>query len=144
MSEDNSIHPIHTVNQISDISKSSGHFSQPGDVNQAMPQGQDGQPNPISLQYPNNQYQNLYQHAAPFFRTCYVCGIFSHLGKNCPNQVNNQQNAQSYLQSLSPTTFSPLFSSNTPQNISSHIFTPNRPPVLMQQLTADHVMSQHA
>ena len=42
VSEDDSIHSIHTVNQISDISKSSGHFSQPGNVNQAMPPGQDG------------------------------------------------------------------------------------------------------
>ena len=32
----------------------------------------------------------------------------------------------------------------TPQNISSQIFTPNRAPVLTQQLTADYVMSQHA
>ena len=38
----------------------------------------------------------------------------------------------------------PLLSSNIPPNISSHIFTPNRPPVLTQQLTADYVMSQHA
>ena len=82
MSEDNSIHSIHTVNQISDISKSSGHFPQPGNVNQAMPPGQDGQPNPTSPQYLNDQYQNSYQHAAPYFGTCYVCGIFGHLGKN--------------------------------------------------------------
>ena len=32
----------------------------------------------------------------------------------------------------------------TPLNISSHIFTPNRPPVVTQQLTADYVISQHA
>ena len=30
-----------------------------------------------------------------------------------------------------------------PPNISSQIFTSNRPPVLTQQLTADYVMSQH-
>ena len=46
--EDDSIHSIHTVNQISDISKSSGHFSQPGNVNQTLPSGQDGQSNPTS------------------------------------------------------------------------------------------------
>ena len=71
-------------------------------------------------------------------------GIFCHLGKNCPNQVNNQKNAQSYLQSLPSTTFPPLLSPSTPPNISSHIFTPNRPLVLTQQLTVDSVMTQHA
>ena len=91
VSEDDSIHSIHTVNQIPDISKSSGHISQPGNVNQAIPPVQDGQSNPNSLQYPNNHYQNSYQCAAPYFETCYVCGIFGHLGKNCPNWVNNQQ-----------------------------------------------------
>ena len=95
--EDDSIHSIHTVNQISDIFKSIGHFSQPGNVNQVMHSGQDGQSNPTSSQYPNNQYQNSYQHAAPYYGTCYVCGIFGHLSKHCPNWVNNQQNAQSYL-----------------------------------------------
>ena len=85
VSEDDCIHTICTVNQISDISKSGGHFSQPGNVKQAMPWGQDGQSNPTSPQYPNNQYQNSYHHATPYFGTCYVCGIFGHLGKNCPN-----------------------------------------------------------
>ena len=37
-----------------------------------------------------------------------------------------------------------LLSPDTPTNINSHIFTPNRPPVLTQLLTADYVMSQHA
>ena len=96
-SEDVSIHSIHTVNHVSDTSKSSGHFSQPGNVKQAVPPDQDVQSSPTSLQYPNNQYQNSYQHAAPYFGTCYVCGIFGHLGKNCPNWVSNQQHAQSYL-----------------------------------------------
>ena len=45
VSEDDSIHSIHTANQISDISKSSGHFSQPGNVNLAMPPVKDGQSN---------------------------------------------------------------------------------------------------
>ena len=143
VSEDDSIHSIHTVNQISDISKSSGHFFQSGNVDHAMPTGQDGQSNPISPQYPNNQYQNSYQCAAPYFQTCYVCETFGHLGKNCPNWVNNHQNVQLYLQSLPPT-FPPSLSSNTTQNISSNIFTPKRPPVLTQQLTADYIMSQHA
>ena len=40
--------------------------------------------------------------------------------------------------------FPPMLGSTTPSNISSQIFTPNRPPVLIQQLTADYVMSQHA
>ena len=97
VSEDHSIHSIHTVNQISDISKSSGHFSQPGNVNQAMPSGQDGQSNPASPQHPNSQCQNSYQCAALYFGTLYVCGIFGHLGKNCPDWVDNQQNAHSYL-----------------------------------------------
>ena len=57
MSEDDSIHTVHTVIQISEISKSSGHFSQPGNVNLAVPLGQDGQSNPTSPQYPNTQYQ---------------------------------------------------------------------------------------
>ena len=35
--KDDSVHTTHTVNQISDISKSSGNFSQPGNVNQAVP-----------------------------------------------------------------------------------------------------------
>ena len=142
MSEDNSIYSIHTVNQSSDISKSSGHFSQPGNVNQDhASQARTVQCNPTSPQYSNNQYQNSYQHAAPYFGTCYVCGIFGHLGKNCPNWVNNQQNAQLYLLSLPPTTFPPLLSSNTSPSITSHIFNPNTPPVLTQQLTADYVMS---
>ena len=38
VSEDDSIDSIHNVNQIFDISRSSGHFSQPGNVNQAVPQ----------------------------------------------------------------------------------------------------------
>ena len=42
MSENNSIHSIHTVNQISGISKSSGLISQSGNVNQILLQGQDG------------------------------------------------------------------------------------------------------
>ena len=42
VSEDEIIHSIHTVNQISDISKSSRHFFQPGNVNQAVPPVQDG------------------------------------------------------------------------------------------------------
>ena len=57
-SEDDSIHSTHPVNQISDISKSSGHFSQPGNVNQAMPPGHDGQSNLTCPCYPSNQYQN--------------------------------------------------------------------------------------
>ena len=85
LSEDDSIHSIHTVNQISDISKSSGHFSQPGIVNQAVPPVQDGQSNPTSPQYPYNQYHNSYQHVAPYFGTCCMCRIFCHLGKNCPD-----------------------------------------------------------
>ena len=89
MSEDNSIHSIHTVIQGSDISKSSGHFSQPGNVNQAVPPGQDGQSNQTSPQYPNKHYKNSYQHAAPYFGICYVCRIFGLLGKNCPVWVNN-------------------------------------------------------
>ena len=49
VSEDDSIHSIHTVNQISDISKSNGHFSQPGNDNQVMPPAQDGQSSPTIL-----------------------------------------------------------------------------------------------
>ena len=94
--------------------------------------------------YPNTQYQNSYQHASAYFGTCNVCGIFGHLGKNCPNRINNQQSVQSYLQGLPLTTVPALLSLNTPPNISSHIFTPNKPPVLTQQLTADYVMSQYA
>ena len=97
VSEDNSIHSFHTVNQISDISKSSGHFSQPGNVNQTFPPAQDGQSNPVSPPYPTNQYKNSYQHAAPYFGTCYICRIFDHLGKNCLNRTNNQQGTQSHL-----------------------------------------------
>ena len=62
-----------------------GHFSQPGNVNQVVPPVQDGQSIPTNPQYLNNQYQNSYQCAAPYFGTCYVCGIFGHLGKNCSN-----------------------------------------------------------
>ena len=144
MSEDNNIHSIHTVNQILDISKSSGHFSQPGNVNQTLTPGQDWQSNPTSPQYPNTQYQNSYLHATSYFGTCYVCGIFGHLDKNCLNRTNNQQSAQLYLQGLRSTTDPPSLSLNTQSNISSHIFTPNKPPVLTQQLTADYIMSQHA
>ena len=88
VSQDGSIHSNHTVNQISDISKSSGYFSQPGNTNQAFPPGQDGQSYLTIPQYPNNQFQNLYQCAAPYFGTCYVCAIFGHLGKKCPNWVS--------------------------------------------------------
>ena len=91
-----------TVNQISVISKSSGHFSQPGNATQALPPGQDGQSNPTSPQYPNNQYQNSYQHAAPYFGTCYVCGICDHLGKNCLICTNNQQNAHLIYENVRP------------------------------------------
>ena len=97
VSEDNSIHSIHTVTQICDIPKSSGFFSKPGNTNQVLPTGQDWQSNPMSPQYPNTQFQNSYQCVGPYFRTCYVCAIFGHLGKNCPNWVNNQQSAQLYL-----------------------------------------------
>ena len=97
VSEDDCIHSVHTVNQMSNIFKSSGHFSQPGNVNQILPPGQDGQPNSTSPEYPNNQYQNSYQCAAPYFGTCYMCRIFGHLGKNCPNRSNNLQSAQLYL-----------------------------------------------
>ena len=97
VSEDNSIHSINTVNQISDISKLSGHFSQTGNINQTSIPGQDRQPNSSSPQYLNIQYQNSYQHAALYFGTCFMCGIFCHLGKNCPNRTNNLQSAQSYL-----------------------------------------------
>ena len=82
--EDDSVHTIHAVNQISDISQSSGHFSPPGNVNQAVPliqDGQDGQSNPTSPPYPNTQYKNSYQHGTPYFGTCYLCGIIGHLGK---------------------------------------------------------------
>ena len=109
-----------------------------------MAPGQDGQSNPTSHWYPNNQYQNSYQHATPYFGTCYVCGIFGNLGKHGPNWFNNQQSAQSYLGGLLSSTIPPLLSLNTPPNISSHIFTPNIPPVLTQQLTADYAMTQHA
>ena len=37
-----------------------------------------------------------------------------------------------------------MLSLHTPSNISSHIFTPNKPPVLMQQLTADYILNQNA
>ena len=86
----------------------------------------------------------MYQCTAPYFQTCYICGIFGYIGKNCPNRTNNQQTAQSYLQGLpSPTGPLPL-SLNTLPNIISHIFTPNKPPVLMQQLTVDHALNQKA
>ena len=81
VSEDDSMHSIHTVNQISDISKLSGHLSQTENANQTFLSGQDGQHNSSSPQYPNNHYQSSYQHAAPYFGTCYMCGIFGHLGK---------------------------------------------------------------
>ena len=29
-----------------------------------------------------------------------MCGIFAHLGRNCPCRANNLQSAQSYLQDL--------------------------------------------
>ena len=77
VSEEDSIHSIHTVNQISDISKSSGIFSQPGNINQALPPAQDGESNPTSPQYPNNQFQNSYQCAALYFGTCYVVEYFA-------------------------------------------------------------------
>ena len=142
VSEDNSIHSIYTVNQISYISESNRHISQTGNVNQAVPQVQYGQSNPTSPQYPNNQYQNSYQCAAPYFGTCYVCGVFGHQGNKCLNQVNNQQNAQSYLLSLLPTTFPPLPSSNIPQTQFSDIHS-KQTTCVTQQLTADYVMSQH-
>ena len=115
VSEDDSIHSIHIVNQISDISKSSGHFSHPRNVNQAMPPVQDEHSSPTSPWYSNNQHQNYYQCATPYFGTCYVCGIFGHLGKKCPNWVNNHQNAPSYLQSLLPITLPPMLGSTIPQ-----------------------------
>ena len=102
VSEGNSIHSVHTVNQISDISKSRGHFSQTENINQTLLPGQDRQPNSSSPGYPNNQYQNSYQCAAPYFGICYVCGILGHLGKNCPNRTNNLQSAQ--FLSMKPTT----------------------------------------
>ena len=46
VSEENSLNSIHIVNQISDISKLSGHFSQTGNVNKTLLQGQDRQPQP--------------------------------------------------------------------------------------------------
>ena len=46
------------------------------------------------------------------------------------------------LQSLLPTTFPPSLGSNTP--LKYQLFTPNRPPVLTEQLTEDNVMNQHA
>ena len=95
VSEDDSIHVINTVNQISDISKFSEHFSKTGNVDQILLSGQDGQLNSANLWYPNNQYQHLCQCTAPYFGTCYVCRIFGHLGKNCPNRVNNLQGTQS-------------------------------------------------
>ena len=64
--------------------------------------------------------------------------------KKCPNQVNNQESAQLYLQSLPPTTFPPVLSPNTHTQISVPIYSlQTGPPVLMQQLTADYVMGQH-
>ena len=45
VSEDDSIQTIHTVNQISNISKLSGHFSITGNIDQTLLQGQDGQLN---------------------------------------------------------------------------------------------------
>ena len=107
-----------------------------------MPPGEDGQSNLTSPHYHNNQYQNSYQYAAPYFGTCYVCGIFGHLCKSHPNRTTNQQIAQLYLQGLPSTTVPLLLSLNTPPNISSHIFTPNKPQVLTQQLTAYYVLSQ--
>ena len=72
-----------------------------------------------------------------------MCGIFGHLGKSCPKRANNLQSAQSYLQGLPSSSPLPL-SLNTPPNISSHIFTPNKPPVLMQQLIVDYVLNKTA
>ena len=144
VSEDDSLHSIHTVSQISDISKLSGHFSQTGNANQTLLSCQHRQPNLSNPQYPNNQYQSSYQCTAPYFGTCYLCRIFGHLGKNCPNRTKNLQNAQSYLQGLPSQTGPLLLSLITPPNISSHIFTPNKPPVLMQQLTVDYVLNQNA
>ena len=44
-----------------------------------------------------------------------------------------------------PSSTRPLpISLNTPLNISSHIFTANKPPVLMQQLTVDYILNQNA
>ena len=80
--EDYSIHSIHTVNQISDIYKSSGNFTQPGNTNKALPPGQDGQSNPTSPRYSSNQIHNSHQCAAPCFGTWNACAIFGHLGKN--------------------------------------------------------------
>ena len=97
VSEDDSIHAIHSVNQISDISKLNEHFSKSGNVDQTLLPVQDGQLNSANLWYPNNQYQHLYQCTAPYFGTCYMCGIFGHLGKKCPNKANNLQGSQSYL-----------------------------------------------
>ena len=48
VSEDDSIHSIHTVNQIPDIPKLSGHFSLTGNFNQTLLPGQDEQPNSSS------------------------------------------------------------------------------------------------
>ena len=47
--EDDSTHAIHTVNQISDISKLSEHFSKTGNVGQTLLPGQDGQLNSANL-----------------------------------------------------------------------------------------------
>ena len=131
------------VNQIAMISKSSGHFYQPVNVNQTLPPGQDGQSSPTTTWYPGNQYQNSYQCAAPYFGTCYVCVIFGHLGKNVKIGLIIS-NVQSYLWGLPSTTVPLLLTLNTHPNISSHVFTPNKPPVLIQKLTADYVLSQNA
>ena len=91
VSEVDNICSIHTVNQISDISKTSEHFSKTGNIDQTLLPGQDGQPNSTNPQYPNYQYQHSYQCTAPHFETCYVCRIFGHLGKTYPNRAHNLQ-----------------------------------------------------
>ena len=128
VSEDDSIHSIHTVNQISDISKSSGH---------SLKQR-------ISIR-PYSQFR-MENPTHPALNTLII---------NIKTVINEQHHILElathveYLVtcdttvSISSTGLLPL-SLNTPSNISSHRSTPNKPLVLMQQLTADYVLNQNA
>ena len=76
------MHSVHTVNQILDRSKSSGHFS----YNQGIQTGHCLQVMMGNLTKPAldilvTNFKTACQHAAPYFGTCYVCGIFVYLDR---------------------------------------------------------------
>ena len=89
VSDDENRHIVHTVDQITnrdlDMTDAERSMAQTDDYRQKYVPLTNSYSKQVSNQQQQMQmYGNQYQQFQPHFAPCYMCGVYGHLRKNCP------------------------------------------------------------